>query len=75
VQYLTPQGVCLLEIESPYKHQQHPYVFAAMPIVDGMPKPLLSDLVEMQRNINRQRTMLDAIIAGSAKNTLFIPDY
>lgn len=75
VKYLTPQGVCLLEMESPYKHQQHPYVFAAMPIVDGMPKPLLSDLIEMQRNINRQRTMLDAIIAGSAKNTLFIPDY
>lgn len=74
VKYLTPHGVCLLEMETPYKHQQHPYVFAAMPVVDGMPKPLLSDLVEMQRNINRQRTMLDAIIAGSAKNTLFIDE-
>lgn len=74
VKFLTPHGVCLLETETPYKHQQHPYVFAALPIVDGMPKPLLSDLVEMQRNINRQRTMLDAIIAGSAKNTLFIPE-
>lgn len=74
VKYLTPQGVCLLEMETPYKHQQHPYVFAAMPIVDGVAKPLLSDLVDMQRNINRQRTMLDAIIAGSAKNTLFIAE-
>lgn len=74
VKYLTPQGVCLLEMETPYKHQQHPYVFAAMPIVDGLAKPLLSDLIDIQRNINRQRTMLDAIIAGSAKNTLFIAE-
>lgn len=74
VKYLTPHGVCLLEMETPYAHQQHPYVFAAMPIVDGMVKPLLSDLIEIQRNINRQRTLLDAIIAGSAKNTLFVPE-
>lgn len=74
VRYLTPQGVCLLEMETPYAHQSHPYVFAAMPIVDGVPKPLLSDLIDMQRNINRQRTLLDAIIAGSAKNTLFIAE-
>lgn len=73
VKYLTPQGVCLLEMESPYKHQQHPYVFASMPIVDGQSKSLLSDLIDMQRNINRQRTLLDAIIAGSAKNTLMVP--
>ena len=74
MKYLTPQGVCLLEMETPYKHQQHPYVFAAMPVVDGLAKPLLSDLIDIQRNINRQRTMLDAIIAGSAKNTLFIAE-
>lgn len=73
-QFLTPQGVALLEMESPYDHQQHPYVFAAMPIIDGESKPLFSDLIEMQRNINRQRTMLDMLIASSAKNTLFVPE-
>lgn len=73
-QFLTPQGVALLEMESPYDHQQHPYVFAAMPIIDGVSKPLFSDLIEMQRNINRQRTLLDMLIASSAKNTLFVPE-
>lgn len=73
-QFLTPQGYSLLEMESPYEHGSHPYVFAAMPILDGTNKPLFSDLIEMQRNINRQRTILDMLIASSAKNTLFIPE-
>ncbi|MDE6500018.1 MAG: hypothetical protein K2K83_04860, partial [Rikenella sp.] len=73
VKFLTPTGICLLEMETPYKHQQHPYVFASMPIVDGQAMLLLSDLIDMQRNINRQRTLLDAIVAGSAKNTLMVP--
>lgn len=72
--FLTPQGVCLKEMESPYEHGSHPYVFATMPIIDGEAKPLFSDLIDMQRNINRQRTMLDMLIASSAKNTLFIPE-
>lgn len=72
--YLTPQGVCLKEVESPYEHGSHPYVFATMPVIDGVSKPLFSDLIDMQRNINRQRTMLDMLIASSAKNTLFIPE-
>lgn len=72
--FLTPQGVCLKEMESPYEHGSHPYVFASMPVIDGEAKPLFSDLIDMQRNINRQRTMLDMLIASSAKNTLFIPE-
>ena len=73
-QFLTPEGVSLLEMESPYEHQQHPYVFSSMPIIDGNSKPVFSDLIDMQRNINRQRTMLDMLIASSAKNTLFVPE-
>lgn len=73
-QFLTPQGVCLKEMESPYEHQSHPYVVASMPIIDAESKPMFSDLIEMQRNINRQRTILDMLVASSAKNTLFIPE-
>lgn len=74
VQFLLPNGVCLLEKETPFNHGSHPYVFASMPLINGQSKPLFSDLIEMQRNINRQRTMLDMLIASSAKNTLFIPE-
>lgn len=74
VKYLTAQGVCLLESETPYKHGSHPYVFATMPLIDGEAKSMLSDIIDLQRNINRERTMLDAILAGSIKNTLMVPE-
>lgn len=74
VRYLTAQGVCLLDMETPYKHGSHPYVFASMPLIDGEAKSMLSDIIDLQRNINRERTMLDAILAGSIKNTLMVPE-
>ena len=45
-----------------------------MPLVDGVQKSMLSDIIDLQRNINRERTMLDAILAGSIKNTLMVPE-
>lgn len=74
VKYLTAQGVCLLASETPYAHGSHPYVFATMPLIDGEAKSMLSDIIDLQRNINRERTMLDAILAGSIKNTLMVPE-
>lgn len=74
VKYLTAQGVCLLASETPYKHGSHPYYFATMPLIDGVAKSLLSDIIDLQRNINRERTMLDAIFAGSIKNTMMVPE-
>ena len=35
VKYLTPNGHCIKEMETPYTHEEHPYVLAAMPIIDG----------------------------------------
>lgn len=74
VKFLTPTGVCLKEMETPYAHQEHPYAFAHMPIVDGVVTPVLVDLIDLQRYINRLIIMIDFIMSASAKGVLAIPE-
>lgn len=74
VTYLTPQGYSIKEMETPYFHQEHPYVIGSMPKINGVVKPVFNDLVDMQRQINRLITMLDFIIGTSAKGLLMIPE-
>ena len=73
VKYLTPNGYCIKENESPYAHEEHPYVLAAMPVIDGRFKAVLSDVIDIQRYINRLLTLLDFIIGASAKGLLMVP--
>lgn len=73
VKYLTPNGYCIKEMETPYTHEEHPYVIASMPVVDGQFKAVLSDIVDIQRYINRLLTLLDFIIGSSAKGLLMVP--
>lgn len=73
VKYLTPNGYCIKETESPYAHEEHPYVLAAMPVIDGRFKAVLSDVIDIQRYINRLSTLLDFIIGASAKGLLMVP--
>lgn len=72
VKYLTPNGYCIKETESPYAHEEHPYVLAAMPVIDGRFKAVLSDVIDIQRYINRLLTLLDFIIGASAKGLLLM---
>ena len=74
VKYLTPDGTCLKEMETPYTHEEHPYVFAALPMIDGGIKSGIGDLIDMQRYINRLIVMLDFIIGTSAKGVLMVPE-
>lgn len=73
VKYLTPNGYCIKETESPYAHEEHPYVLAAMPVIDGRFKAVLSDVIDIQRYINRLLTLLDFIIGAPAKGLLMVP--
>lgn len=74
VKYLTPDGTCLKEMETPYTHEEHPYVFASLPMIDGGIKSGIGDLIDMQRYINRLIVMLDFIIGTSAKGVLMVPE-
>ncbi len=71
--WLTPNGTCLKKMETPYAHQQHPYVIGSMPRIDGVTKPVFSHLCDMQRTINRHLTLVDYALAHAAKGCLLVP--
>lgn len=71
--WLTPTGICLKKMETPYAHQSHPYVIGCMPRIDGISKPVYSHINDTQRTINRHATMIDYSIANSAKGMLLVP--
>lgn len=72
--FLTPQGYSIKEMETPYYHQEFPYVIGSMPKINGVVKPVFNDLIDMQRQVNRLITLLDFIIGTSAKGLLMIPE-
>lgn len=71
--WLTPQGLCLKKMETPYLHQTPPYVIGSMPRIDGVSKPLYSHITDTNRTINRHATMIDFALASSAKGCLMVP--
>lgn len=71
--WLTPQGLCLKKMETPYAHQTPPYVIGSMPRIDGVSKPLYSHITDTNRTINRHATLIDFAIASSAKGCLMVP--
>lgn len=72
--YLTPEGYCLAQGNSPYEHGEHPYSFLGFPMIDGKIWGPLEDVIDQQRNINRYFTMLDFMQSASAKGVWIIPD-
>lgn len=71
---LGPNGEVLMEKDSPYKHGEHPYVLTTLPLIDGTVNSLLSDLIDIQRYINRLIVMIDFIMGSSAKGVLMVPE-
>lgn len=71
--WLTPSGICLKKMETPYEHQTHPYVIITMPRVDGISQPILTGLNDINRSINRHLTMVDFALGSAAKGALLVP--
>lgn len=71
--WLTPNGICLKVVETPYAHQTTPYVIGPMPRVDGISKPIYSHLTDTNRTINRHATMIDFALASASKGCLMVP--
>lgn len=74
VKYLSPWGHCFYEGETPYEHQEHPYVLKLSPMLDGEVRGLVEDIIDQQRYINRLISMLDFIMGASAKGVLLVPE-
>lgn len=72
--YLTPYGQILWEGETPYKHEEHPYVMCLYPMIDGEVWGFVEDIIDQQRYINRLIILLDFIMSASAKGVLLIPE-
>ena len=70
--FLTPYGNCLAKGESPYDDQSHPFIITAHPLLNGRVWSYNETLIDSQRQINRLLSLRDAVVGGSAKNTLVV---
>ena len=71
--FLTKEGYCLEEGESPFEHKSHPYAFILRPLINGEVYGFLRPLLQIQDVINEQYMMLKWLIESSAKGLLMIP--
>lgn len=65
--FMTPTGVVIEEGESPYKHKMHPFAWIFYPFVQGDVRPYCADLIEENKNINKDATMFVQIMKNSMK--------
>jgi hypothetical protein len=72
--YLTPDGHCLYQAETPYVHEEHPYTLMLYPLLDGEVWGMIEDVIDQQRYINRLISLLDFIMGSSAKGVLLVPE-
>lgn len=71
--YYAPSGVLLDEMDSPYRHQLHPYAVKLYPLTDGEVHSCVEDVIDQQRYVNRLVTLMDHILSVSAKGVLLYP--
>ena len=74
VKYLTPYGKCLYQRETPYAHKSHPYTLTLFPLLNGEVWGLIEDIIDQQRNINRNMALLDFMMGSAAKGVLLVPE-
>lgn len=71
--WYTPTGMVLEEYDSPYGHGGHPFAVKFYPLTDGEVHSFVEDVVDQQKYINRLITLIDSIMAHSAKGVLLFP--
>ena len=69
----TPGGRVLDEYDSPYPHGLHPFAVKFYPLTDGEVHSFVEDIIDQQRHVNRLITLMDSIMAHSAKGVLLFP--
>lgn len=71
--FMAPNGTVLDETRSTLLSGGHPYAFKFYPLTDGKVHPFIEDLIGQQKHINILITMIDHILANSAKGVLLMP--
>ena len=72
--YFGSDGTLIDETASPYGHGSHPFVVNLYPLTDGEVHPFIEDVIDQQKHINQLITMIDHILAHSAKGVLLFPN-
>lgn len=72
--FLTPTGYVLLEGETPYEFNSHPYTVKFYPFINGEVHSFTSTFIDQQRYINRLITLNDFILRTSAKGVTLVPE-
>lgn len=68
--FLTPDGYVLKAGESPFNHKKHPYILAFYDVLDGNIHPVISNITELQREINHLYMQADFLNGNGAKGVL-----
>ncbi len=68
--YLTPDGIELAQT----RVDRHPFAFKFYPLLDGEIHPLVESLIDSQKHLNRLITLIDNMMATSAKGVLLFPE-
>ncbi|HBG71408.1 MAG: hypothetical protein A2W93_14245 [Bacteroidetes bacterium GWF2_43_63] len=72
--HLTSSGQALWEGETPYAHEEHPYILMLHPLLNHEVWGLVEDIIDQQRAINRSMIMMDMMIGASAKGVLVVDE-
>ena len=72
--FFAPTGEVLMEGETPYEHNEHPFVFRFYPFINGEIHSFVADVIDVQRYVNRLINLNDYLLRTSAKGLLAIPD-
>ena len=72
--FYAPTGEVLMEGETPYEHNEHPFVFRFYPFINGEIHSFVADVIDVQRYVNRLINLNDYLLRTSAKGLLAIPD-
>lgn len=68
--FLTPDGLLLHTVTAP----THPFAVKFYPLIDGEVHSFVSSVIDQQKYINRLITLIDNMMASSAKGVLLFPD-
>lgn len=72
--FLTPEGHVLWRGETPYAHQESPFVLGFADFIDGQAKGIVDDLIDQQRLYNRMISVMDLSMSSAARGVLMIPE-
>jgi hypothetical protein len=71
--YLTPYGDVLQEGDNPFWHGNSPFVFEIHSFFIGKIYPLIKDIIDTQKQVNKLSATTDLLMKYAAKNLLFVP--